>query len=237
MLPLILRRLKMSLLAAPANGNGGKCYAGRYHSGQAVYFYDDSPDGRLYHGKFWFARRYYNPPYGIAAEKAAGCFNDGAKEGRWTFSNKARGRHRKLTIEYAEGHHRGLYSYKEVSRMNGKRMGSEVTTLRMNLGHGHPTGSVWLATNSYTMTGSYDADGQPDGLWKIDQTRTEACKTDYEEWEHGVCRKSYSINESTGKTTDTKSQMPHMVASLIYNECMPLERLMPKGSSIWTGRY
>ncbi len=63
------------------HGNGGKCYAGRYHSGHAVYFYDNLPDGRLYRGKFWFSRRYYNHPLGGATETATGSFNNGAKEG------------------------------------------------------------------------------------------------------------------------------------------------------------
>lgn len=92
------------------HGNGGKCYAGRYHSGHAVYFYDNLPDGRLYRGKFWFSRRYYNHPLGGATETATGSFNNGAKEGRWTFRNKSHGLYKKLTIEYAGGHHRGLYS-------------------------------------------------------------------------------------------------------------------------------
>ena len=236
MLPLILRRLKMSLPMPSVHGNGGKCYAGRYHSGHAVYFYDNLPDGRLYRGKFWFSRRYYNHPLGVATETATGSFNNGAKEGRWTFCNKSHGLYKKLTIEYAGGHHRGLYSYKAVCRLHTPGFNAGVTTLCLNMGCGHPTGSVRLSTGNYIITGNYDDDGRPDGLWKADMTKTDACRTDFEEWEHGVCKASYSIDEATGKRIETKDQMPYMVARLVYSECMPLEKVMPKGSSVWDGR-
>ena len=173
------------------HGNGSKCYAGRYHSGHAVYFYDNLPDGRLYRGKFWFSRRYYNHPLGVATETATGSFNNGAKEGRWTFCNKSHGLYKKLTIEYAGGHHRGLYSYKAVCRLHTPGFNAGVTTLCLNMGCGHPTGSVRLSTGNYIITGNYDDDGRPDGLWKADMTKTDACRTDFEEWEHGVCKASY----------------------------------------------
>lgn len=104
------------------------------------------------------------------------------------------------------------------------------------MGCGHPTGSVRLSTGNYIITGNYDDDGRPDGLWKADMTKTDACRTDFEEWEHGVCKASYSIDEATGKRIETKDQMPYIVARLVYSECMPLEKVMPKGSSVWDGR-
>ena len=227
----------MSLPTGRTHTNGGKCYAGRYRSGRAVYFYDEAADGRLYRGKFWFSRKYYSPPSGKTKETATGRFNANIKEGRWTFTNRTHGVSRKLVVDYAGGHHRGWYSYHSVCHPHIFGFKTSATTLRLTMTGGHPVGDIVCVLDGCMLTGRCDSDGRPDGLWKMDLGKTDACRTDYEEWEHGVCKSSYSIDEATGLRTYTKNQIPDIVKRLVYSECMPLERLVNKGSSVWDGNF
>lgn len=227
----------MSLTAGGAHKNGGRCYAGRYRSGRAVYFYDDMADGRLYRGKFWFSRKYYSHPLGKLTETATGCFDGNIKEGRWTFANKTHGVNKKLVVSYAGGHHLGTYSYHSVCHSRVFGFKTLATTLRLTMAGGHPVGDIVCVLDGNLLTGRCDADGRPDGLWKMDMGKTAACRTDYEEWEHGVCKQSYSIDEATGLRTYTKNQIPDIVKRLVYSECLPLENLVKQGSSAWNGDF
>lgn len=87
-LMLLARRFVMSVGASPAYPNGRRCYSGVYHDGRAVYFYDDSGNGRIYGGKFWFSRMTYVQSKGqsrrrrmdcsaTAGNKGAGCLLTG----------------------------------------------------------------------------------------------------------------------------------------------------------------
>ena len=237
MFSLFLRKLRMSLFAPCLHGNGGKCYAGRYHSGCAVYFYDETAGGRLFHGKFWFTRKYYSSSLGKLTETARGCFNKGLKEGRWTFSCRTHCLSKRLRVEYVEGKLNGFYSYRSVCSSRTPGFNTGTLKLRFRMFGGHPVDGIMCVFDGNLLTGKCDDDGRPDGLWKMDMSKTPACRIDYEEWEHGVCKSSYSVDESTGRRTGMKNNMPDIVKRLIYNECLPLERLVGRGSSAWDGDF
>lgn len=88
----------MPLSALNAVPNGGCRYSGDYHDGKAVYYYDDSSDGRIYNGSFRFSRKYYVLPQGKVVETAIGCFAGDMKEGEWRFSKKSRDVKSVLTV-------------------------------------------------------------------------------------------------------------------------------------------
>lgn len=225
----------MSLFAPRTSPNGVRTYAGLYRDGRAVYFYNEDNGTRIYTGRFWFSRRYYSLPLGSSTDVASGCFSDGIKSGRWSFTHKTHGLHQRLDVSYSDGSHNGTYSYKSVykSRYLGFRSG--VTTLVAVLDSDKPVGGMSCSLNGETVTGSCDGDGRPDGLWKMDSAKTAKCETLYEVWEHGVCREAYVIDEATGERKTAKGHLPDLVSSLVRRECMSLENIVRKGSEAWRG--
>lgn len=75
MFNLCVRRLLMSLRALGDRNKGRYRYSGRYDGGVAVYYYDDTPDGRVYSGQFWFKRRSYSIPHGKIVETVSGQYS------------------------------------------------------------------------------------------------------------------------------------------------------------------
>lgn len=225
----------MSLSAPHTSPNGVRTYAGHYRDGQAVYFYNEDNGTRIYTGRFWFSRRYYSFPLGRSTDVACGCFSDGIKSGRWTFAHKMHGLRQRLSVSYSDGSHDGTYSYKSVYKSRALGFKSGVTTLVSVLYGDKAVGDVSCCLNGETVTGSCDGDGRPDGLWKMDSTKTAKCETRYEMWEHGVCLEAYVIDEATGERKTAKGHLPDLVSSLVRRECMPLENIVRKGSEAWRG--
>lgn len=210
--------------------NGSRCYSGKYHDGYAVYFYDDSPDGRIYDGKFWFSRTYFTVPKGKVTETAQGLFNSGTKEGLWTFCYKGHGINRRLTVQYSGGHRAGNYCYRSVCRARSLGFTKGEITVTGMMRNGHLTGDVRYEFNNETLTGRFDSEGRPDGTWTMDATRSSSHRIVHETWHHGECISSYAQDVTTGDRHNVRNNLPDIVTSTVYNECKPLEKIMKRGS-------
>lgn len=228
MVSLFLRQLFMSVFPSVQNPNGKSSYAGRYHDGRAIYFYDNSNGNRVYNGRFWIKRESYSLPLGSSFETAKGCFHNDKKNGKWKFSNKTKGLHKILIADYSDGRYEGLYFYKSVCHSRMFNFMTGTTILRMQMSDGIPVGDVIGNFCGEELSGHYDSNGCPDGLWKMDRTKKGLCYNDYELWEHGVCKESYSIDESTGEKTKNRNQLPNLVMNILYKEGSHFEHLTKK---------
>ncbi len=231
MLCTLIRRLSASLTAPHAVANGSSRYSGRYHDGRAEYYYDEAADGRIYNGTFHFTRKYNDVALGKVVETAGGHFASGRKEGKWTFTRKARGVRRELTAEYAGGSLTGTYSYRSVCKSGAAAFKTGVTEIRMRFEDNHPVSAVECYLDGERLTGGYDGEGRPDGTWTLHPAKHGGTKTYHEEWRHGVCTSSYAYDNSVGRKSDSKHFITGLVASLIRRDCTPLENIMPKGSA------
>ena len=229
MLDLLIRRLRMSSSAPRGCTNGRRCYSGRYRNGKAVYFYNESDNRRIYCGRFWFRRKNQSPPHGRTVETVSGCFADNRRTGKWHFSKKSHGYRQKLVAEYVSGGRNGAYRYTAVCWQHSLGVTPGLTSMRMTMADNHPAGSIECRIGKEKITGGYDGDGRPDGVWMMDSTKTETYKTFHEKWKHGVCVESYSYDDSTGERIAVRSQLPDIVTSMIMGECRPLESIIKRG--------
>lgn len=227
---MFARRLIMSFGASGVWPNGGYCYSGIYRDGQAIYYYDNSSDGRIYGGKFWFSRITHDQPKGKIRETARGLFGDGRKQGRWLFTYRTLGLSRSLFVDYTDGRRDGRYIYR--SKCSSHSLGFKKGTMTLNVGvSGHCiTGAVDYSFAGESITGTFDNEGRPDGLWTLDAAKTRSHKTFNETWEHGVCVSSCVFDVTTGEKTNDKGRLPDIILSVIYNECKPLEHILRKGT-------
>ena len=226
----------MSLRAFGDRNKGRYRYSGRYDGGVAVYYYDDTPDGRVYSGQFWFKRRSYSIPHGKIVETVSGQYSGGLRKGRWTFTHKGGGMHSRLAVDYSEGRHEGKYKYFAVRRHSSTDFVDGISRISFSMSGDRPVGAVKGVFKGEILVGSYDSEGRPDGLWQVDSSKTDSCMIDYEVWEHGICREAYSVDVSTGTKRTDKAHITEFVASFVYRECLPLERLAGIGSGTWKGR-
>lgn len=227
---LFFKRLAMVMSSSRSCPNGERCYSGKYQDGHAVYFYDDTDEGRIYAGKFWFRRVYYALPKARVTEIACGLFGNGKKEGRWTFTYRGYGVSRKLAAEYSEGHRSGFYNYRSVCRARSLGFTKGVTTLSVTFRNGHIEGTVSCMLNNETLTGSYDSEGRPDGKWTMNAATSHSHRICHETWVHGECMSFDATDVTTGDKTDMKTHLPDILMSIFYNECKPLEAIMKRGS-------
>lgn len=218
----------MSVFPSAMYPNGKSSYAGRYHDGRAIYFYDISNNNRIYNGRFWIKRESYSSPLGNSHETASGCFHNDMKNGKWKFSNRTRGLYKLLIAEFSDDRYEGMYYYKSVCSSRVFNFMTGTTTLRLKMLNGKPTGDVKGYFCGEILSSHYDNNGYPDGLWSMDRTKTGLCRKDYEIWEHGECKESYSIDESTGEKTRNRNQLTNLVMNIIYKEGSHLEHLTNK---------
>ena len=233
MISLFFRRLFMTVSSSKRCPNGKRCYSGFYNNGHAVYFYDLCSGNRIYNGKFWYKRKSYNNPSGRLLETAIGYFKNNKKNGKWEFTQKSKGLNKKLIASFTDGKHEGIYNYKAVCHSRTFNFKTGKTTLKLRMSAELPVGEVKGYFYGEKLTGHYDNAGRPDGLWQMDRTKTACCIKDFEIWEHGICKESYSVDESTGEKTRTRSQIPELVANIIYKEGSYMERLTNKKSTTY----
>lgn len=215
--------------------NGSRRYSGCYLDGKAVYYYDEAGDERIYEGKFCFTRTYYSHQHGKVADSAAGRFRHGMKNGKWIIRRRRRGERRVLVVDYADGIHNGLYSYKSVCRSHSSWFRDDDTWFFVLMRDGLPVGETRGDFGGEIFTGRFDEEGRPDGVWKMDLSGTSACRIDCEVWEHGIRKETYTINSSTGVRSASSCQISAFIISFVYRECLPMETLVEKGSSVWKG--
>ena len=215
----------MSLAAFGTGRNGRCCYYGRYKDGEVVYFYDEADGGRVYHGEFWFTRTVLIQPFGLCVDTARGRYAGGRKEGRWLFKHDGNGVRRRLEVHYTGGRRDGLYSYKSSCGHRAVDFFAGETRLYVNMAGGRPVGKIAGRFGAERYSGCYDSDGKPDGLWTLDASRTARCRVDYELWEHGLMKDSYSVDVSTGRKSAATDKIADFVTGFIGRECKPLESM------------
>lgn len=234
MLRSLIRRLATPLEALHATAHGSHRYCGRYRDGQADYFYDESDDGRIYNGPFHFSRSYRDYALGKIVETADGQYADGMKDGRWTYSVRAHRVRRTLTVDYAKGRLSGVYIYKSACHSAAATFKTGTNIIRINTENNHPVNAIECTLDGESLTGSYDAEGRPDGTWDLYPDKHNGIKTYHETWENGECTSAYAYDNSVGSKHDTKHFIADLVASIVRRDCTPLERIMTKGSSLLT---
>lgn len=218
----------MSVFPSAKYPNGKNSYAGLYHKGRAIYFYNQSDGNRIYNGRFWTRRKSYSFTLGKSIETASGCFHNDKKNGRWKFSNRTRGLYKLLIADFLNDRYEGTYYYKSVCHSRAFNFKTGTTTLNLRMSGGKPTGDIKGYFCGEILSGHYDNNGSPDGIWLMDRTKIGLCHKDFEIWEHGICKDSYSIDESTGEKTRNKSQLTNLVMNIIYKEGSCLEHLTNK---------
>lgn len=214
--------------------NGSKHYAGPYQDGKVHYYYEENDDSRIYEGNFYYLGKYYYPPYGKTVDYVRGTFLHNSKHGRWKFHHKRRGANKLLYVDYQEGRQNGIYKFKSSGKYKSN---SQDTYLCIEMRNGYPCGKISGNFSGEILTGQCDSDGFPDGTWTIDLSKTSLCSIDYEIWDHGTLTEAYSKDLTTGKKTVKKSSIITFIKSFICYECLPLERLIPKGSISWRGNF
>lgn len=227
---MLFKRLGMIMNTSREYSNGHRCYSGKYQDGHAVYFYDDSPDGRIYDGKFWFSRTFFNETRSKVTETAQGLFNSGTKEGLWTFSYKSHGVTRRLTVQYSGGQRAGNYCYRSVCQHSSLGFSKGEVMMSGMMRKGMLVGDIRCVFNGEILTGCFDSEGRPDGAWVMDSSKSFSHRIVHETWEHGECMSSYAEDVTTGDIYDVKNNLPDIIASVVYNECKPLEKIMRRGS-------
>lgn len=235
MFKLLFRRIFSSRSDADLYTNGKYRYSGSYLDGKAEYYYEISEDRRVYEGEFRFLRSYYNYPLGKTVDKAKGYFVHDRKDGHWIFSRKNKKVRKKLEIDYSKGLHNGKYVYTSVCRSRSLEVWNGATEISLSMRDGLPVGEIDGRFDDEIFTGYFDDEGRPDGKWMLDMSRTNSCVVEYEVWSHGSLKDSYSVNMSTGAKKESKIRLLEFIMNFIYGECRPMERLVKKGSAIWSG--
>lgn len=214
---------------------GKNVYSGRYLNGEAVYWYDESAEGRIYNGSFKFTQSYYDFPNDKIKMSIRGLYRENNKTGVWNFTNRRNGESCELKVEYSNGQHNGIYQYKSVGKSNSINFKSGVSFLHITMHNGHPIGEIKGSFGNGHFKGFCDDMGVPDGTWSMDLSATPLCRMDYEVWENGTIKDSYSIDTSTGDRKPHTGTLVDLLSSYIYRECYKLEKIIEKGSSQWKG--
>lgn len=214
--------------------NGSKHYAGRYLDGKAYYYYDERADGRVYEGSFYYLGKYYYHPHGKTTDYVSGTYLHSSKHGRWKFHHKRHGSNKLLYVDYFEGRHNGIYKYKSSGK-NGRNGIDNLLLVEMS--DGHPCGAINGHFSGEIFTGRCDSEGCPDGTWTMDLSHTPECRIDYEVWDHGHLIESYTIDLTTGTRKSNDNSILAFLRSFVYYECLPMERLITKGSIAWRGNF
>ena len=212
-------------------------YSGKYKDGKATYSYYEENGERLYHGRMEYSRTYNNPPHGKGKETATGNFKDGKKDGWWFFSDRKRGDVAELKVFYTDGVPDGNYRFKSESKSNSAMMRRGKTVLQGTMSKKMPIGMIKGCFSGGVLTGECNANGLPDGTWKLDYSDAGSCKINYEEWNDGDCTGAWEFDTSTGERHKPQVHIVDFLSNFIYRECLRLVAIMPKGSSEWNGRF
>lgn len=212
--------------------SGKKCYFGRYHTGKVCYEYHETESGRIYDGNFIYIEKYnLETSRGLGEKKASGHFDNNRKSGKWIYKEQGGGKKCKLAATYANGKLNGPYHYR--GHGNGRTLFFSRYELELTMADGAPTGDfrAWIGEN--VMHGQFDLNGRPDGLWKFSVNNEH--HTYIEQWEHGILRKAYSIDLSTGDQHTIQGKMLRKVIDILQYECYPMENIIKRSDLSWDG--
>lgn len=213
---------------------GGYFYSGHYQNGKAKYYYDEISGEKVLNGEFEYEEIRNDFPSGKVRLRVHGKFADNKKVSLWTYESKRDGEKRKLCVEYADGMHEGLYSFR-FKRSGSVLMFNTAGKLDIHMHQGHPVGKINGFFNRGTFEGFCDDEGLPDDVWSMDYSKTSLSEVCYDKWENGVLKNSYSLNLSTGEKMYRDEAMIKFFTGFVFRECYSLESILPNGSDIWDG--
>lgn len=175
-----------------------KTYRGLYEGGQATYTYYENENGeRVKHGKFTFNKHDSN--FGFSY-KVSGSYKNNMKDGQWTYNLKGL-EISKIVINFTDGDMNGPISRTYYSR-DGKVRRTECYQMK----NYRVTGIVKDAEEKslfnsvpWTLTGQFDDDGYPDGIWTKNYITDGNIFIDTEKYIHGILIAKQTKNESTGE--------------------------------------
>lgn len=210
-----------------------KTYSGKYMSGTATYTYKDNPEGgRIYEGDFIYVGN-----NGI--DKVRGKFKNDKKEGQWTYTYRDfMNPMSVLKVAYKNGMLDGLYqytsnsSYISLTIRNGKFVGN---INGKNIGFSYKRG--WSGSNYITtlksFKGQFDENGYCDGKWVLQQDDVIYF---YGFYEHGVCKRFYREDLTTGDIENVTGQISYMINIIIENNYKSIECMIERNNIEWKWR-
>lgn len=211
-----------------------KTYSGKYKYGTATYTYKDNPEGgRIYEGNF-----VYVGSNGI--DKVIGKFKNDKKDGVWTYTN--RGFMKSMPVlkaTYKNGILDGSYQYtskfdcisltikdgKFIENVNGKNIKFLYTKDGRT--------SIYDATLK-SLNGQFDENGYCDGKWTLQQDDVIYF---YGIYEHGVCKRFYREDLTTGDIENVVGKINCMLNEIIENNYEDLECMIERNNVEWKWWY
>lgn len=205
-----------------------KTYSGKYKYGTATYTYKDNPEGgRIYEGNF-----IYVGSNGI--DKVIGKFKKDKKDGVWTYSTRGFMESMPtLKVTYKNGILNGLYKYTSNSGSisltikNGKFVGD---VNGKNLSFSFQKDISNYITTLKSLNGQFDENGYCDGKWTLQQDDVIYF---YGIYEHGICKKFYREDLTTGDIENVIGDISYMLNKIIENNYNDLECMIERNNAKW----
>ena len=202
---IVISAMLIMFVVQVGKGQTLKTYSGLYEDGKAAYtYYEDENGERVKHGKYTYNRR-----DAIATYNVTGNYKDNRKDGKWTYKETANGNKvnitRMLVIDYANGAMEGGIDF-SIAGNNGSTY-----TKHYQMSHNRVIGAISekdkIATSlpeAYALTGQFDNEGFPDGIWTQNYEKNGSHFIDTEKYVHGILVARQTKNESTGKIERSK---------------------------------
>lgn len=210
------------------NAQALKTYSGKYKYGTATYTYKDNPEGgRIYEGNFVYVGN-------NGTDKVTGKFKNDRKEGEWTYTRRNYIKSMSvLKATYKNGVLDGPYQYTSkddcisLTISNGKFKG-EVNG--RNLGFSYQKGIYNYIAVLESLKGQFDENGYCDGKWTLQQNDVVRF---YGLYEHGVCKKFYREDLTTGDIENVEGDITYMLNMIIEDNYKNLESMIERNNTEW----
>lgn len=198
--------LILSVTVGSGMGQTLKTYSGLYEGGKATYtYYEDENGERIKQGKFTYNKTQSGVGVGVGmiggnisytdTQYASGNYNKGKKNGEWIYKHKVASKNIVFSdfsavINYVDGHMEGtLNSQGDIFQMKNNRITGKVKKI------------MKTRNENWTMSGQFDDDGFPDGVWIKRYQSYGNLYIDTEKYVHGLLVLKQTKNESTGNIT------------------------------------
>ena len=218
---------KLAQLIRRLTGNipeGHLYYDGEYHESHAQYYYVLSGDKHIFDGSFSCEYKYG----GGLGKKAVGNFKMDKKTGEWEFTRRGNGSLMQLYATFDEGYLSGDfdYLYEEVT------IGAIAKTdLSLSLDRGEIRGKISGHFDGGELDGYCDADGYPNGAWKLTFREGDVIAEEHiEHWEHGVLIDAYVDDKKWHRKNDVSPRLRERVNYLLDHDCRRLLTTVGRGT-------
>ena len=197
--------LLIVIIMTVGNGVGQtlKTYSGLYEGGKATYtYYEDENGERVKHGKFSFSKGDKGIGVGggmsisyATTISASGNYKNGVKDGKWTYKNKTVGggivfADFSVVVNYVDGKMDGTLTNEGIIfQMKNNRITGQVKKIEKT------------QNEDWTISGQFDEEGFPDGIWTKNYKSYGNLYVDTEKYVHGLLVAKQTKNESTGEIT------------------------------------